>query len=81
MDTEMFLNQMEQDFEELAKEHEGTADNETIWAEGSSYPHIEQMHRENAEQHRHIARMYRRMKKNCLAFIETYEDDSNYLED
>ena len=77
MDTEMILNQMEQDFEYLAKEHEGEAKNETIWADGSSYPHIEQMHRENAELHLMFARMYRRMKKDTLAFVETYDDDAD----
>lgn len=77
METEMIMNQMEQDFENLAKEHEGAADNEDIWAEGSSYPHIEQMHRENAEFHRMLARMYRRMKDDTLAFVETYEDDAD----
>jgi hypothetical protein len=32
------------------------------------------MHRENAEQHLLLARMYRRMKGDTLAFVETYED-------
>lgn len=77
MDTEMLLNQMEQDFEALAKEHEVAADNETIWADGTSYPHIEQMHRENAEFHRSLAKMYHNMKKDTLAFIETYKDYLN----
>lgn len=77
MDTEMLMNQMERDFETLAKEHGGAADNETIWADGSSFPYIEEMHRANAEQHRLLARMYRRMKEDCLAFVETYEDDAN----
>ena len=77
MDTETLLNQMELDFEELAKEHDAEADNETIWADGTSYPHIEQMHRENAELYRALAKMYRNMKRDTLAFIETYEDYLN----
>jgi hypothetical protein len=74
MDTGILMNQMEQDFETLAQEHEDAAKNELIWADGSSYPHIADMHRENAEQHLLLARMYRRMKGDTLAFVETYED-------
>jgi hypothetical protein len=74
MDTEMLMNQMEQDFEALAKEHEAAASNERLWAEGSSYPHIIKMHEENAAGHLRLARMYRRMKDDTLAFVETYED-------
>ena len=77
METEMIMNQMEQDFENLAKEHEAAASNERLWAEGSSYPHIIQMHEENAEGHLLLARMYRRMKADTLAFVETYEDDAD----
>jgi hypothetical protein len=74
MDTETLLNIMEQDFENLAKEHDGTAENEHLWALGSSYPHIAEMHEENERQHRLLARMYRRMKDDTLAFAETYDD-------
>ena len=76
MDTELLIEQMEQDFETMAKEHDVAAENEGIWAAGSSYPHIEQMHLENQKQHELLARMYRRMKEDCLAFVETYEDDA-----
>jgi hypothetical protein len=81
MDTEMLIEQMEQDFEAMAKEHDAAAENEYIWALGASDAEGTRMHTENMEQHKHLARMYRRMKSHCLGFIETYEDDSNYLED
>jgi hypothetical protein len=81
METEMLLEQMEQDLETLAKEHDVAADNEYVWALGAPDAEQTKMHTENMERHKHLARMYRRMKNNCLAFIETYEDDSNYLED
>jgi hypothetical protein len=80
MDTEMIINQMELDFESMAKEHEGAAENEYIWALGAPDAESTKMHTENMERHKHLARMYRRMKNHCLGFIETYEDDSNYLE-
>lgn len=77
MDTEMLLNQMERDFESLIEEHEIAASNERLWAKGSSYPHIAEMHEENAAGHLLLARMYCRMKEDTLAFIETYDDTNN----
>jgi hypothetical protein len=74
MDTEMLLNIMEQDLENLAKEHDGTADNEFIWALGAPDAETTKMHTENMEMHRLLARMYRRMKDDTLAFVETYDD-------
>ena len=78
MDTEMLLNQMEQDFEEIAKKHEVAASNERLWAKGAHDAETAAMHEENAEGHMLLARMYRRMKNDCLAFVETYEDDANF---
>ena len=77
MDTEMLLNQMEQDLENLAKEHDGTADNEYIWSLGAPDAETTKMHADNMEMHRLLARMYRRMKGDTLAFVETYEDDAD----
>lgn len=77
MDNEMLVNQMEQDFESLAEEHEVAASNERLWAKGSSYPHIIAMHEENAARHLLLARMYRRMKEGIFTFIETYNDANN----
>ena len=76
MDYEMIMNQMEQDFEELAKEHDVAADNEYLWALGAKDAEQTKMHTENMEQHRLLARMYRRMKDDSLAFVETYDDDA-----
>ena len=78
MDTEMIMIQMEQDFEELANEHEATAENERIWSLGAPDAEQAEMHRQNMEQHKLLARMYRRMKDNCLAFVETYDDDAHF---
>ena len=74
MDYEMIMNQMEQDFEELAKEHEVAASNERLWAKGADDSETAAMHEANAEQHIAIAKMYRNMKRDTLAFVETYED-------
>lgn len=74
MDTEMLMNQMERDFEELAKEHEIAASNERLWAKGSSDSETTAMHEENARGHLLLARIYCRMKAHALAFVDTYED-------
>ncbi len=78
MDTEMIINQMEQDFEAMAKEHDIAAENEYIWSLGAPDAGSTKMRLENMEQHKLLARMYHRMKDNCLAFIETYEDDARF---
>jgi hypothetical protein len=77
MDTETLINQMEQAFENIAKEHDAAADNEYIWSLGAPDAEQTKMHIENMEQHKLLARMYRRMKDDCLAFVETYDDANN----
>lgn len=74
MDTEMLMTQLEQDFEALALEHDGTADNEYLWSLGAPDAEATKMHAENMTMHRLLARMYRRMKDDVLAFVETYDD-------
>ena len=63
MDFENIVNQLVRDFEELAAEHGGTADNEHIWALGSEGEEAKQ-HEQYAEEHRAIAEFYRKMAKN-----------------
>ena len=78
MDTDLLIIQMELDFEELAKEHEISANNDMLWAKGARDAEIAAMHEANAERHLLLARMYRRMKNDGLAFIETYDDDAAF---
>ena len=78
METEMLLEQMEQDFETLAKEHDVAANNEYLWALGAPDAEQTKMHTENMERHKLLARMYRRMKEDGLAFVETYDDDAHF---
>ena len=75
MDTESIYLQMEQDFDNLAKEHAGTADNEYVWGLGSKDQETCEMHFNNMKQHQLLARMYIKMKEDILAFIETYDDE------
>jgi hypothetical protein len=75
MDFETVYIQMEQDFEELAKEYEASAENERIWMLGSKDDQTYGMHSANMKQFQLMARMYRRMKEDILSFLETYDDN------
>lgn len=81
METELLIEQMEHDFEAMASEQRKLASQEYLLALAAADASTTRLHIENMERHKHLARMYRRMKNNCLAFIETYEDGSEYLED
>ena len=74
MDMDVIIANIEQDFESLAVAHDSAADNELLWALGASDAEGTKMHTENVTLHRMLARMYRRMKDDALAFVETYED-------
>ena len=76
MDTELLIEQMEQMLENAANEEDIAANNEYTWAIGAPDAEQTKMHIDNMEQHKLLARMYRRMKEDCLAFIETYDDDA-----
>jgi hypothetical protein len=71
---ENIIRCMTQDFEMLADEHEAEAKNERIWARGALNDAESVMHEENADTHQLLARMYRRMAGDTLAFVEAYYD-------
>ena len=79
MDMELVKIQMVQDFEELYEEYLEAASNERLWAKGAEDAETAAMHEENAEMHLLLARMYRRMKDDTLAFVETYDDEGDWL--
>ncbi len=66
------INQLEQDFEALADEHEIAAKNEHLWALGANDGDTSAMHEENAEAHRELAEMYRRMQAKVSQLIIDY---------
>ena len=68
------INQFEQDFEALADEHDVAAKNEHLWALGSPDGDTAAMHEENAEAHREIAELYRRMARKAFEIITKYGD-------
>ena len=75
MDADVIIENIEQDLESIAIAHDSAADNELLWALGAPTAEETKMHTKNVELHRLLARMYRRMKDDALAFAETYEDE------
>ncbi len=61
MDMELMQIQMKQDFEELAEQYEGAADNELIWSLGAPDAETTKMHTQNAVHCRDMAKMYREL--------------------
>lgn len=62
MDREVYETWLDMDFDELINEHKGTADNEKLWAAGST-GEAHELHLRNAEQHLRFA-----------AFLESVKD-------
>ena len=54
MDREVYETWLDMDFEELINEHKATADNERLWANGST-GEAHELHLHNAEQHMKFA--------------------------
>lgn len=69
---ENILEQIKQDMLNLAEEHAAAAANEHMWALGTSYQHIAEMHEQNAEEHRELATLYRSMAENPLELLEQF---------
>lgn len=61
MDMELMQIQMKQDFEELAEQYEGAADNELLWALGAPDAETTKMHTQNVVHCRDMAKMYREL--------------------
>lgn len=72
MDYELATIQIAQDMEELAKQYEGAADNEYLWALGAPDAEQTQLHTQNMVQNREMAKMYRRMSRKAFDLITKY---------
>lgn len=75
MDTELMQIQMEQDFEELAEQYEGAADNELIWALGAPDAETTKMHTQNVVHCRDMAKMYRYLASRTSDLVEYFGED------
>lgn len=74
MDYELATIQITQDMEELAKQYEGAADNEYLWALGASDAEQTRLHTQNMMQNREMAKMYHRMVKYPAALLKLFEE-------
>lgn len=75
MDMELMQIQMKQDFEELAEQYDGAAENESIWASGAKTREMIEMHLQNAAQNREMAKFYRYLAGRALDLVESFEED------
>lgn len=75
MDTELMMIQMKQDFEELAEQYDGAAENELLFALGAPDAESTKMHAQNVVQNREMAKFYRYLATRALDLIESFEED------
>ena len=59
------IDRVQLDLIDLAQSHEYMASNEHLWALGSEDGDIAAMHETNAERHRELAELYRRMSESA----------------
>lgn len=75
MDTELMMIQMENDFNELAEQYDGAAENELMFALGAPTAEATKMHTQNAVQNREMAKFYRYLATRALDLIESFEEN------
>jgi hypothetical protein len=72
MDFETMSIQLEQDFNELAEQYDGAADNELMFALGAPTAEATKMHTENVVQNRETAKLYRELAKHASEIVKNY---------
>jgi hypothetical protein len=75
MDNELMLIQMEHDFNELAEQYDGAAENEETFALGAPTAEATEMHLQNVVQNREMAKFYRYLASRGLDLIESFEEE------
>lgn len=75
MDTELMMIQIEQDFNELAEQYDGAAENELMFALGAPDAESTKMHTQNVAQNREMAKLYRYLATRALDLVESFEED------
>jgi uncharacterized membrane protein len=76
MDTELMMIQMEHDFNELAEQYDGAAENELIFALGAPTAEATKMHTQNVVQNREMSKFYRYLATRALDLIESFEEEN-----
>ena len=74
MDTELMMIQMENDFNELAEQYDGAAENELLFALGAPDAEATKLHTQNVVQNREMAKFYRYLATRTLDLIESFEE-------
>ena len=75
MDTELMMIQMENDFNELAEQYDGAAENELMFALGAPDTESTKMHTQNVVQNREMAKFYRYLATRALDLVESFEEE------
>lgn len=75
MDTELMMIQMENDFNELAEQYDGAAENELMFALGAPDAESTKMHTQNVAQNREMAKFYRYLATRALDLVESFEEE------
>ena len=76
MDTELMMIQMENDFNELAEQYDGAAENELLFALGAPDAESTKLHTQNVVQNREMAKFYRYLATRTLDLIESFEEEN-----
>jgi uncharacterized membrane protein len=76
MDTELMMIQMENDFNELAEQYDGAAENELLFALGAPTAEATKLHTQNVTQNREMAKFYRYLATRALDLIETFQEEN-----
>ena len=76
MDMELMMIQMENDFNELAEQYDGAAENELMFALGAPTAEATKMHTQNVVQNREMAKLYRYLATRALDLIESFEEEN-----
>lgn len=76
MDNELMMIQMENDFNELAEQYDGAAENELMFALGAPDVESTKMHTQNVVQNREMAKFYRYLATRALDLIESFEEEN-----
>ena len=76
MDKELTMIQMENDFNELAEQYDGAAENELMFALGAPTAEATKMHTQNVVQNREMAKFYRYLATRALDLIESFVEEN-----
>lgn len=76
MDTELMMIQIENDFNELAEQYDGAAENELLFALGAPDAESTKLHTQNVVQNREMAKFYRYLATRALDLIETFQEEN-----